>query len=231
MNIELVIFDMAGTTVHDEDFVNLCLQSALRAAGVEVTRDEVNEVMGMPKPLAIRLLMEKKLPAASVTDSYNEELYQRFLHEMLQFYRTDSRVREVEGASEVFRSLKLAGIRVAIDTGFARPIAAAIIEKLGWETNGLIDTSVASDEVTHGRPHADLALRAAALLGISDMSRTAKVGDTPADLGEGHAAGCGLNIGVLSGASTRAELEIHPHTHLLGSIREIPALLGIQKQS
>lgn len=231
MNIELVIFDMAGTTVHDEDFVNLCLQSALRAAGVEVTRDEVNEVMGMPKPLAIRLLMEKKLPAPSVTDRYNEELYQRFLSEMLQFYRTDSRVREVEGASEVFRSLKLAGIRVAIDTGFARPIAAAIIEKLGWEINGLIDTSVASDEVTHGRPHADLALKAASLLGISDMSRTAKVGDTPADLGEGHAAGCGLNIGVLSGASTRAELEIHPHTHLLGNIREIPALLGIQKQS
>jgi phosphonatase-like hydrolase len=231
MNIQLVIFDMAGTTVHDEDFVNLCLQNALRAAGVEVTRNEVNEVMGMPKPVAIRILMEQKLTSEQVTDQYNEELYQRFLNEMLEFYRHDARVREVEGASEVFQTLQHAGIKVAIDTGFARPIAAAIIEKLGWERNGLIDVSVASDEVEKGRPHADLALRAASLLGISDMACTAKVGDTPADLGEGHAAGCGLNIGVLSGASTRAELEIHPHTHLLSSIREIPALLGIQKQS
>ena len=30
---ELVVFDMAGTTVHDEDSVNRCLRDALAAAG------------------------------------------------------------------------------------------------------------------------------------------------------------------------------------------------------
>ncbi|NBB75439.1 MAG: haloacid dehalogenase, partial [Bacteroidetes bacterium] len=31
---ELVVFDMAGTTVYDDDFVHRALQEALRHAGV-----------------------------------------------------------------------------------------------------------------------------------------------------------------------------------------------------
>ena len=46
MKIELVIFDMAGTTVRDDDSVNVGLREALRAAGIEVSRDEVNRVIG-----------------------------------------------------------------------------------------------------------------------------------------------------------------------------------------
>ena len=33
--IELVVFDMAGTTVHDEDSVNRCVRDALGAAGAD----------------------------------------------------------------------------------------------------------------------------------------------------------------------------------------------------
>ena len=35
--IELVIFDMAGTTVRDDDTVNICLREALAAGQVTVT--------------------------------------------------------------------------------------------------------------------------------------------------------------------------------------------------
>lgn len=225
MSIKLVIFDMAGTTVHDKDNVNVAFRDAMSESGIEVTRDEVNEVMGMPKPLAIRIMMEKKLPAAEVTEERNEAIYQLFLQKMIDFYTNDPSVREIEGASETFKTLKENGIKVGIDTGFARPIAQVIIDRLGWETNGLIDTSVTSDEVANGRPHADLALKVMELLGINDAGVVAKVGDTPSDLGEGKAAGCKLNIGVTSGAYTREELEQHDHTHILGSLRELPALL------
>ena len=56
---DLVVLDMAGTTVQDDDAVNRCLCAALACAGLVVTRDEVNEVMGMPKPVAIGLLLER----------------------------------------------------------------------------------------------------------------------------------------------------------------------------
>ncbi len=54
MAIELVVFDLAGTTVDDGDAVNRCLRATLAAAGFEASSEEVNNVMGLPKPEAIR---------------------------------------------------------------------------------------------------------------------------------------------------------------------------------
>jgi phosphonatase-like hydrolase len=127
--------------------------------------------------------------------------------------------------SDTFRRLKQAGVRLALDTGFSRPIVNAILERLGWNNGGLLDATVASDEVQRGRPHADLALKAMSLTGVRDPKRVAKVGDTPSDLQEGKAAGCGLIIGVTNGTHTRDQLAPHPHTHLIGSLKELPALV------
>jgi phosphoglycolate phosphatase-like HAD superfamily hydrolase len=66
-----------------------------------------------------------------------------------------------------------------------------------------------------------------ARLGVADSRRVAKVGDTPADLHEGTNAGCGMVIGITGGTHTRAELEPHPHTHLIESVRDLPALLRL----
>ena len=57
MTIELVVFDMAGTTVNDEDSVSRCVQESLAAVGVTVDVADVNRVMGIPKPEAIRILV------------------------------------------------------------------------------------------------------------------------------------------------------------------------------
>jgi len=63
-------------------------------------------------------------------------------------------------------------------------------------------------------------------LGLTDPQRTAKVGDTPADLLEGRNAGCGLVSGVTGGASTHEQLEKFPHDRLINSVSQIPELLG-----
>ena len=62
--------------------------------------------------------------------------------------------------------------------------------------------------------------------GVTDPARVAKVGDTPADLQEGTAAGCGFVIGFTNGSHTRGELEAHPHTHLIASLRELLPIVG-----
>jgi beta-phosphoglucomutase-like phosphatase (HAD superfamily) len=56
--IRLVVFDMAGTTLQDDDAVNTCLGEALKNGGRWLKRDVINEVMGMPKRRAIELLLE-----------------------------------------------------------------------------------------------------------------------------------------------------------------------------
>lgn len=226
MSIKLVICDMAGTTVHDNDDVNICFQAALESTGLEITRDDINEVMGLRKPDAIRMILEKKLEDHSdITDEYIHELHDVFLKKMIDFYTNDPRVKEVEGASDFFRTLKKNGIIVGLDTGFSKDIMDTIIERLGWKRDGLIDVAVASDEVENGRPHADMIKKAMGIVGVESMSEVAKVGDTPADLNEGKNAGCTYNIGVLSGAYTKEELESYTYTHLVDSVKDIPPIL------
>jgi phosphonatase-like hydrolase len=228
MDIRLVVFDMAGTTVYDGDAVHRAFAGALQAAGIPVTRDEINEVMGLPKPEAIRLLLERKLKD---TGQHGPEriavIHNDFVGRMIRFYESDPSVREADGAADTFRRLRRAGIKVALDTGFSRAITDVIVQRLGWAQHGLVDASVTSDEVERGRPHPDMILRAMQLTGITDAKRTAKVGDTPSDLQEGMAAGCAMVIGVTTGSHTRQQLEACPHTHLIEGVSALPALLQL----
>jgi phosphonatase-like hydrolase len=224
MNLELVIFDMAGTTVKDDDAVNACLREAM-APVAAVGREQVNEVMGLPKPEAIRLLLKKMHSAEiPVSSELVDRLHRDFLERMLKHYHTAPGIEPMPYAVELFQQLRKAGVKVALDTGFSRPIVDAILARLGWDER-LLDATVASDEVTRGRPHADLALRAMKLTGVQDAQRVAKVGDTPSDLLEGTSAGCRWVIGVTNGTHTRDQLASFPHTNLVNGLREVTALL------
>lgn len=225
MKIELVVFDMAGTTVRDDDAVNNCLRQALAAASLNVTRDEINEVMGIAKPLAIRKLLERHRNGDPVSDQLVHTIHDDFLQRMLNHYRSSPIVEPMPHTMDVFTQLKKSGVRIALDTGFSRPIADAILDRLAWRNSELLDTTVTSDEVAKGRPHPDLLFKAMERTGVKLAKAVAKVGDTPADLGEGAAAGSGLNIGVTNGSHTARELQPHPHTHLISDLRELPALV------
>ena len=54
MQVELVVFDMAGTTVAEGGAVYHCLRETLAANGLEVSAESVNEVKGMDKREALR---------------------------------------------------------------------------------------------------------------------------------------------------------------------------------
>jgi phosphoglycolate phosphatase-like HAD superfamily hydrolase len=67
------------------------------------------------------------------------------------------------------------------------------------------------------------------LTGIYDPARVVKIGDTVADLNEGNAAGCGLVVGVTSGAGSRDVLQREEHTHLIDNIPELLNVLGLRE--
>jgi phosphonatase-like hydrolase len=224
--IGLIVFDMAGTTVNDEDSVNRCLREALGAHGLEVTPEQVNAVMGIFKPDAIRILIGQSSKGDSLADRV-DAIHEDFVARSVRFYREDPSVYEVEGAGRTFARLQAAGIKVALNTGFNRAITDVILDRLGWRRSPLVDATITSDEVARGRPHPDMIRALMAKFGIEDSSSVAKVGDTPADLGEGRAAGCGMVVGVTGGTHSAEQLEPHPHTHLIHSIVELPSLLGL----
>jgi phosphonatase-like hydrolase len=227
VEISLVVFDIAGTTVEDADSVNLCIQEALSAAGISATREQVNKVMGLPKPEAIAKLVERA-GAIGLSPTQIQLIHDDFVARSIAHYQHDAQVREIPGTSLVFQALKRARIKVALDTGFSRRITEVILTRVGWPQSGLIDATICSDEVAHGRPFPDMIHELMSRCDVRHPRKVAKVGDTPVDLEEGYQAGCGLVVGVVGGTHTRQELEAYPHSHLVDTIRDLPALLGLK---
>ncbi len=216
--IELVVFDMAGTTVEDGGQVPAAFAATLQRYGVEVGPDDLRAVRGASKREALRRL----LPAGAANDDRVAEAFEHFRAELATRYERDG-VRAIAGAEQTFDWLRTRGIRVALNTGFDRDTTRLLLAALGW-SGGRVDAVVCGDDVERGRPAPDLILRAMAATGVGDAGVVASAGDTVLDLQAGHNAGVRWNIGVLSGAHDRATLEPIPHTHLLSSVAQLPGL-------
>jgi phosphonatase-like hydrolase len=213
-NVELVIFDMAGTTIEDRGQVPNAFAATLAANGVTITADEITRVRGASKRQAIRNL----LPPSSADQA--DRIYNEFRRALASRYKSDG-VKCVDGADRVIQKLKQRGIKVALTTGFDRDIATLLLSSIGW-TRNTVDAIVCGDDVDHGRPAPDLILLAMKLTGTTDTARVVNVGDTTLDLESAARAGVRWNIGVLSGAHTRESLERAPHTHIINSVAELP---------
>ena len=225
--IELAVFDMAGTTVYDGDAVNTSFRATLAKWKIEADPAAVNAVMGLPKPEAIRILLNAFGGSRGMAPSPEniDAVHADFTARMRDYYARDPAVHEIPGAAEAFATLRRAGIKIALTTGFFRPIAEVLLARLGWSVPAVIDADLTSDEVPRGRPYPDMIQHLMGRFGITDASKVAKIGDTQADLEEGTNAGCRLVIGVTTGAYTREQLQNYPHTHIVHSVVDVPALL------
>lgn len=218
-DVELVVLDMAGTTLHDGGEVPAAFRSALAAHGVAVTDDELAGVRGASKREVIRTLVTRHQPDA--LPSLMEEVYDEFRAALAERYRAG--VRAVEGAEEVLHWLRRRDVRIALNTGFDRTTAELLLDALGWR-DGVVDAVVCGDEVRQGRPAPYLIFRAMEAAGATSVHRVMNVGDTELDLRAGWNAGVGWNVGVLSGAHPRERLARAPHTHLIESVASLPEL-------
>ena len=88
-----------------------------------------------------------------------------------------------------------------------------------------VKATLSPADAGRGRPFPDMILAAVLRLEIDDVRAVAIAGDTVSDLLSGTRAGAGVVAGVLTGAHDRATLETAPHTHILDSIADLPAVL------
>lgn len=210
--LELVIFDLAGTTVEDHGEVPAAFIAALADHGVEVTLQQVKEVRGASKRQALLHF----IPAGPQQARLAEEAYASFRAHLARLYASGG-VRAIPGAEQAFHRLRERGVRVALNTGFDRDTTGLLLGALGWN-NGIVDAVVCGDDVPQGRPAPYLIFRAMEAAGAQSVHKVTAVGDTILDLQAGENAGVRWNIGVLSGAHDRQALEGAPHTHLIPSV-------------
>lgn len=216
--IELVIFDLSGTTIQDNGQVPQAFMLALQANGMEASAEDLQTVRGASKRAMVRRFVERQLPAADL-DSVSERVFAEFRTNLLNLYTTGG-VQVIPGVKETFAWLRRNGIKVAINTGFDRLTAGLLIQAAGWAPGIAV---ACADDVPQGRPAPYLIFWAMQATGVTSVHRVASMGDTVLDLQAGWNAGLRWNIGVLSGAHTRLQLEQVPHTLLLPGVADLPA--------
>ncbi|MFI5381039.1 MAG: HAD family hydrolase [Tepidisphaerales bacterium] len=227
MALELVIFDMSGTVVFDRDAVFSAMQEAVSAiTGHSLGREQCKRVMGIDQQVALsHLVAECRGGHAPEADELAHAL-KIFRRRVLSRYEFDPSVCEMPGASDAFRQLHAWGIRAALNAAFDRELTNTLIDRFGWDRDGLIDASLASDEVGASRPSSDAIQALLELSGVKSPASVMKVGDAPIGLEEGDAADCRWLIGVTTGAHSFAELSRHPHTAILRGVADLPAWMA-----
>jgi phosphonatase-like hydrolase len=224
-HIELVMFDMAGTTVDDRltgpSLVVSAFVEAFAKAGFDITPEQVHPHRGKEKRSAIRsILCERGQTDDQALQDLVQTIYAAFVEQLEA--GVDS-LREVEGTHEVLLFLKGRGIRVGVGSGFPREVVQAIVGKLHWKVDGLVDYVGCAEIVGASRPDPKMILDAMALLGVADPTQVLKVGDKVVDIQEGKNAGT-RTVGVLTGSQSEQQLRAAGADHVLSSVALLPQL-------
>jgi phosphoglycolate phosphatase len=222
MPITVACLDMAGTTVADDGSVIAAFSAAVEQFGLpEGTQgyDDalayVRETMGQSKIEVFRHILGAEYAAQQANAAF-EEHYARSVR--------GGDVEPLPGATETFAALRAAGIKVCLATGFSPVTRDALLDALGWRP--LVDLVLSPADAGRGRPWPDLALTALLRLGGGAVAELAVAGDTPSDVESGLRAGAGLVAGVLTGSSTREELEQAKAPVILDTIADLIPLVG-----
>jgi phosphonatase-like hydrolase len=216
---QLLVTDFAGTTLHDGGAVLAAYRATLTRFEIPFTDAELHPWRGASKR-AVFEHFAARLEGADTAEVAGQALA-LFEDQLRMAYGTEP-VDEIPGAEAMVRALRAAGTRIALTTGFPRTLTELIVARLGWTE--LFDLVLTPDDVPAARPAPYMIYRAMMELGVYDVARVAAVGDTPLDLEAGNNARCGWVIGVLSGAHGIETLGVAPHTHLLRSVADLPAL-------
>jgi phosphonatase-like hydrolase len=222
--IDLVVFDMAGTTIQDRGEVLRAFAGALRELQISVTEEELRPWRGASKREVLRAWVERQFGPEHPDGSARVERAYASFRQRLEVSYAQNGVRAMPGAEETFGWLRERGIRIALTTGFHRQVTDLILQRVGWE-QGAVDATVCSDEVARGRPAPYMIFRAMEATGVTGVRRVVKVGDTALDLMAGANAGAGGVVAVLSGSQTEEQLAGVDHTHIIPSVAELPGLL------
>jgi phosphonatase-like hydrolase len=224
MQIQCVVFDMAGTTVNEDNIVYKTLQAALNHFNVPV---DLNHVLlhgaGKEKFQAIKDIISNS--PYTLDETGQLEAFNYFLAQLdIAYLNFD--VTPMPGAEQVFAALKQSGIKVVLNTGYNRATAENLLGKLGWAEEQQIDLLVTASDVLHNRPMPDMIFYAKDKLHIEDAKHMVKIGDSCIDIEEGKNAGCLLNIGITTGAQTEIQLMEAKPDYIVHSLTEMLEILS-----
>lgn len=229
--IQLVVCDMAGTTVRDDSEVETCFAKACAQSGLHISAERIKAVQGWSKRYVFQVLWREQLGEQHPALEEKIETSYVLFTQILEKHYHDNIILPTYGALGFFKFCKENNIKIALTTGFYRKVTNIILEKLGWldgldlnyvsDGTSIIDCSIASDEVTAGRPAPDMIFLAMDKLNITDPETVISVGDTPSDLQCGRNAKIRAIYGLTNGSHSEKLLAAYDNDGLLPDINAL----------
>ena len=174
-----VLWDMDGTIVDTEPYWMECEYELVAEFGGQWDDEKAHSVVGHDLRDTAAILRDRGGVDLPIDDIVN-----RLLDGVIQ--RVQHRVPWRPGARESLTALRRAGIPCALVTMSWKRFADAVVRAL---PPGSFDVVISGDEVTHGKPHPEPYLAAAAALGVRPRDCVA-IEDSPTGVRSAVAAGC-----------------------------------------
>lgn len=224
----MVVFDMAGTTIDENNLVYKTLQNSINNAGFSFSLDQVlAEGAGKEKKQAIRAILSTY--AETSDEVLISKIYDEFMVALAEVY-SKAEILPQPNVTKLLSALKDRNIITVLNTGYDSVTANSILERLGWKAGVEFDALVTASDVQRNRPDPDMIEFAMKQFNITDSSGVVKVGDSTIDIEEGKNAGCGLSIGITTGAHTAAQLQAAHPDHIIDDLMELLVILAAQEE-
>ncbi|HTI50238.1 MAG TPA: HAD family phosphatase [Planctomycetaceae bacterium] len=156
--IRAVVFDLDGLMFNTEDIFNEVGREVCRRRGKEMTRELLQQMMGRRAPEAIGVMIDFHGLSDTVESLIDES-------RTLFFELAGDRLAPMPGLFELLGHIESRGLRKGVATSSGRMYLEAILRR--FDLLERFDFTLAAEDVTHGKPHPEIYLTAAARLGIA----------------------------------------------------------------
>ena len=188
LSFDGVVFDLDGTLIDSVPDLTLALNALMDEEGLpHVLPAQVPAMVGQ----GARILVSKAMAAVGRPigeDAAESDRLERLYHRFVALYEAKPMVgtRPYDGAEDLLRALRGAGLRLGICTNKPQGPTEGVVQALGLD--GLFDAVIGAGLIPERKPHPRPLLLALERMGVAP-ARAAMVGDTPYDVGAAHAAG------------------------------------------
>jgi HAD superfamily hydrolase (TIGR01509 family) len=211
-----VLFDMDGLLVDTEPVWTVAEVELARQLGGEFTPELKAAIVGTRLEVAVPTIL--RWYGGPTDDATTTRTMDWLLARMVELFADRPPVQP--GVEELLTALAAAGIPTALVSSSYRVLVDAVLA----HGIGPFDLTLAGDEVTHGKPHPEPYLLAAARLGV-DPVRCVVLEDSPAGVASAEAAGCAV---VAVPSVPVVHFEARPRRLVLPSLADLtPADLAL----
>jgi len=211
-----VVFDLDGLMFNTEELYQEVGAELLRRRGYKFTQELLDQMMGRPSHIALQIMIDTHTLKATVEEllAETDEIFPEILR---------TRLAPMPGLVELLDTLEKKNIPKAIATSSRRSFVERVLNTLNYKPR--FSPILTSEDITHGKPHPEIYLKAAELLDVPPSQMLVL---------EDSQNGC--RAAVAAGAITVAVPGAHSRQHdftgatlVADTLRDqrIPKLLGI----